>query len=143
MKIRINRDHILVISEPLVRFIGRTGTGSNEAKGLAFFPFIFVRREEFVLPWLINHERIHHKQQIETLFVGVMLLSVFEMLHARIVLRKDKMQSYLYTSAEQEAYINMHNPDYIQARAPWALFKYVKNKRNFTLTAPGVVSFLD
>ncbi len=143
MKVEVHRGYILVISEWFVRSIGRIGTGSNEAKGLALFPFIFVRSKEFVVPWVINHERIHHRQEIETLFIGVMLLSVFEVLYARIVLKKDRMQSYLYTAAEQEAYINMHNPDYMQARASWALFKYIKNKRNFTLTGPGIISFLD
>jgi len=133
----------LVVSEFLVRIIGRIGTGSNEAKGLAFFPFIFVRSEEFVLPWLIDHERIHHRQEIETLFIGIILLSLFEVLYARVVLRKNKMQSYLYTAAEQEAYLNMHDTTYLTKRSVGAFFKYITQKREFTLSGPGEITFID
>ncbi len=143
MKIKIQKGYVLVVSESLVRFVGRIGTGSTEAKGLAFFPFIFVRSEEFVVPWVIDHELIHHRQEIETLFIGVLLISSIEFWHARLFLKKNTMQSYLYTAAEQEAYLNMRNPDYLSERKLGALFHYVVTKRDFILTGPGEITFLD
>lgn len=143
MKVRLRRGYILIISESVVRIIGRIGTGSNEAKGLAFFPFIFVRSEEFDVPWVVDHERIHHRQEIETLFVGLAVLSLIEFVYARFVLKKNKMQSYLYTSAEQEAYLHMNNPNYLQERKIWALFKFVGHKRDFGVVGPGQIKLLD
>lgn len=143
MNVRVRRGYILIISEPLVRIIGRIGTGSSEAKGMAFFPFVFIRSKEFDVPWVVNHERIHHRQEIETLFVGLAVLSFVEFLYARFVLKKNNMQSYLYTAAEQEAYLNMNNHGYLQDRKPWTLLKFVTNKRDFEIVGPGQIQFLD
>ncbi len=143
MKVKLRKGYILIISEPLVRIIGRIGTGSSEAKGLAFFPFVFIRSEEFVVPWVVDHERIHHRQEVETLFVGVVVLSLIEFIYARFVLKKNKMQSYLYTAAEQEAYLSMHDHNYLQERKPWALLKFITHKRDFEIVGPGQIQFLD
>jgi hypothetical protein len=143
MKIGLRRGYILIISEPLVRIIGRIGTGSSEAKGMAFFPFVFIRSEEFDVPWVVDHERIHHRQEIETLFVGLAVLSLIEFLYARFVLKKNKMQSYLYTAAEQEAYLNMHDRNYLNERKSWALLKFIKHKRDFEVVGPGQIKLLD
>ncbi|CAN5683249.1 hypothetical protein BH11PAT2_BH11PAT2_03780 [soil metagenome] len=131
MKISFHKNHILVISPAIVRLAGQFTTGENYAKGMAFFPFLFVSDIQYAQPWLINHELIHFRQQLETLFVGHELLSLFERLYARIVLKKTKSERYLYAASEQEAYRNQNNPDYLKHRRLWSIFTYVRDKRDF------------
>jgi hypothetical protein len=110
---------------------GQFTTGENYAKGMAFFPFLFVSDIQYAEPWLINHELIHFRQQIETLFIGVVILSFLERLYARFVLKQTKLERYLYAASEQEAYRNQNDPDYLKHRSFWSVFNYVRNKRKF------------
>jgi len=67
----------IVESEALIKFVGYLSagvTGSKETKAGAFFPFVFVREERYATPIFINHERIHFRQQLETLFIGSWIL---------------------------------------------------------------------
>ena len=139
MKIKFNKGYLLIISKSLVYFFGFLAGVGNEAKGSAFFPFIFVKSEEFIQPWLITHERIHFRQQIETLFIGSFLIAIVERLYARIILGKTKFESYLWLSGEQEAYLNQSNDDYLKTRPLWHQFSYIKNKKKITLPSPGEV----
>lgn len=113
MKIIPKNLYILIISKNLVWFFGLLSGVSKRAKGSAFFPFIFVKSEELIQPWLIIHERIHFRQQLETLFIGSILLSIFEKLYAHFILKKSWFDSYLYSSGEQEAYLNQSNSEYL------------------------------
>jgi hypothetical protein len=139
MRIRVRKGYILVISEGLVNFQGFLGGVGKRAKGTAFFPFIFVRSEEFNTSWLITHEKIHFRQQLETLFIGSILLMICERLYARFFLNKTNFEAYLWGSGEQEAYLNQHNENYLKTRKLWAQFSYLKHKKSFTLGAPGEV----
>ena len=115
--------------------------GTSDALAVAAFPFLFARDESSLEPWLINHERIHFRQQIETLFFGLLLISFLERLYARIFLRKNREERYVYAAAEQEAYLNMNNPEYLKNRAVGSVFHYVRHKRNFRLIGPGKIEF--
>ena len=139
----MNTPYILVVAPRFVRIVGRFTTGTNDAKGLAVFPFIFVSKREFVQDWLITHELIHFRQAFETFFIGLPILSFFERLYARLVLKKNNMERYLYAASEQEAYLNMHNPEYLKTRRFGSLFYYVRHKRDFILTGPGELEFRD
>ncbi|MES2225642.1 MAG: hypothetical protein V4480_02420 [Patescibacteria group bacterium] len=144
MKVRFRKGYILLITPSLVRFLGTLTTGESYAKGFALFPFIGVTKEEFMQPWLINHELIHFRQSLELLFVGHMLLSFVERIYARFVLKMNKMERYLYAAAEQEAYRNQHDPEYLKNRKPWSVFWYVRNKREFTFGEKlGDIVYLD
>jgi hypothetical protein len=139
MKIIPKNGYILIISPTIVYFFGLLAGVAEKAKGSAFFPFIFIKSDEFVQPWLITHERIHFRQQIETLFVGSILLSILEKLYAHFILKKSWFDSYLWSSGEQEAYLNQSNPEYLKSRKFWSQFFYLKNKRRFVLGNPGEV----
>ena len=142
MKIQFKKGYILVVSEKLIYFIGYISGVGKTAKGGAFFPFIFVKSDEFAVNWLITHERIHFRQQLETLFIGFILISLFEKAYAYFILKKSWFDSYLWSSGEQEAYLNMYNNDYLQNRKPWAQFYYFRHKKNFILTGPGQIKFI-
>lgn len=143
MNIVIKKDYILIESEFLVKWNGWLMTGQKTAKAAALFPFLMIRSKDFTPQWLIDHELIHFRQQIETLFIGALLISLIERLYAGLFLGMNKFERNLYAAIEQEAYLNMHNPDYLQTRKWWSLFHYICNKRKFTLTGPGELKFLD
>ncbi len=81
--------------------------------GLAILPFIFVPdkrcKEDEVL---INHEKIHLRQQLELFFIG------FVILYFIALYRK----GYMGISFEKEAYQNQHNLNYLKTR-PWFSWK--------------------
>jgi hypothetical protein len=143
MRVRLRKGYVLVVSPWFVRIWGRVATGTSEAKGAAMFPFLFVRDEEYIQPWLINHERVHFRQQVETLFVGLPVISLIERLYARFVLKMSKEERYLYAASEQEAYLSMHNPSYLKERPFGTLFHYIRHKRRFHLIGPGEIELLD
>ena len=132
---------MLIISPRLVAFLGWFSGFSKTAKAVTVFPFIFVRSKEEMIPWLVNHEKIHIRQQIELLFIGAVLLHVVEVLYGLIVLRLTWYQAYLWTSIEQEAYRNQNNPNYLKNRKMFAQFYYLIHKRNFT-HKDGIVTYL-
>lgn len=143
MKIKFKKGYIQIEAPRFVTFLGRISTGSPHAKAAAFFPLIFIRDEQFAPAWLINHERIHFKQQVETLFVGTFLITLIEGLYARIILKKSKEDRYTYSAAEQEAYLNMHNLEYLKIRRWGSLFYYIGHKKAFKLVGPGGLQFLE
>lgn len=128
MKLRIEKGYISIISPKLTWLCGLWTGSPKLARVAAFFPFIIFRSEEEKIPQLINHEKIHFRQQIETVFVGIIIWSLLEMLYARLILRKSSKESYLYLSSEQEAYRNQHDLSYLENRSFWAQFRYVRDK---------------
>lgn len=93
--------------------------------GMTLYPFIFLKqkdlREDEVL---INHEKIHLKQQLE---LGIAFFYLFYGLEWLIKLLKYKNSYITYEnlSFEREAYQNEHNLDYIKNRKKWAFIKYM------------------
>lgn len=71
---------MIIVSEGLCKFFGFFTGFSKTAKAVTIFPFIFVRSETELIPWLINHERIHIRQQIELLLIGSIVLYIVEFL---------------------------------------------------------------
>jgi len=83
--------------------------------GLAIFPFIFIPREESKgVPKLINHERIHLRQQMELLFIGFIIWYFIELYR----------KGYRGVSFEKEAYQNQDNLDYLKNRKWFSFYKY-------------------
>ncbi len=132
---------MIIISAPLCSFFAWFSGYSKSAKAVTVFPFIFVRSKDYVTQWLLNHERIHIRQQIELLLIGSMILYIIEFLYAFLWLRYSWQESYLYTSAEQEAYRNQNDSEYLKQRNLWAQFKYLFNKKRF-IQKKGVITYL-
>lgn len=93
--------------------------------GIALFPFIFIRNpEDKKNNVLINHEKIHLRQQVEMLVVFFYLFYVVEYYYWLAKL-KNADQAYLRISFEREAYANERNPDYLSERPFWSFRKYL------------------
>ncbi len=133
---------MIIISARLCYLLAWFSGFSKTAKAVTVFPFIFVRSADEVCPWLITHERIHIRQQLELLLVGAFILHGIEIIFARLVLRKSWSQAYYWSSAEQDAYRNQHNAEYLKHRPLFAQFYYLVHKRVFT-HADGVVTYFD
>ena len=79
----------------------------------------------------INHEKIHTKQMIETLFIGFYIWYGLEYLIIRIFGHKDKQNDcYHEISLEEEAYNNDDNLEYLDNRKPFNWIKYIKINSN-------------
>ena len=135
MKFHYRYEAYIIESELLLRTLGYLSsgkTGARMAKAAAFFPFVFVRNGECVTPVFINHERIHHRQQIETLLIGSWILGIFEALYSGLFLKLDAENRYLYKATEQEAYRNQEDLTYLSQRQMFSFTLYLKDKRKLS-----------
>ena len=71
-----------------------------------------------------------YDSSIELLIIGAHLLYVIEYLYARYIKKFDKRQAYYYTATEQEAHRNAMNIHYLTERKPYAVFRYIRNKKH-------------
>lgn len=93
--------------------------------GLSFWPFIFIRdkrhRED---PVLINHERIHLRQQLELLVLPFYVLYITEWL-LRSLYYRDTYRAYKNISFEREAYAWEQQAEYLETRRPYSFLRYL------------------
>lgn len=82
-------------------------------------------------PLLLNHERIHLRQQAEMLILPFYIWYITEYL-IRLLIYKNKKQAYRNISFEREAYANEGDPDYLRHRKLWGFLKFM-NIVNWTL----------
>lgn len=95
-------------------------------RGLTLYPFVIIKngldRENKVL---VNHEKIHIRQQQELLILPFFILYFLEYL-VRLIQYKDKNVAYRNISFEREAYGNEDNLDYLSKRKFWSFCRYLK-----------------
>ena len=101
---------------------------SMRANGMALFPFLLVKYKS-PSKVLINHERIHFRQQIELLILPFYIWYILEYLTHRLR-GKSPNQAYRNISFEREAYENDENLEYLNNRKLWAFWKYLKSRRS-------------
>ena len=94
--------------------------------GIAIFPFVLLKSKQLkVNRVLINHEKIHLKQQLELLVIPFYLFYVAEFL-IRLIQYKNWHKAYLNISFEREAFTNEFNLDYLKQRPFWSFLKYLR-----------------
>jgi hypothetical protein len=130
--IKFKGTYFIIVSNTLVKHLGRLVSLGDNAMAITFWPFIIVRFDTKDRPNLIRHETIHIRQQIELFIIGAHLFYLFEYFYARFVKKLDKRQVYYYTATEQEAHRNASNIDYLKERKPYAVLKYIKNKKHLS-----------
>lgn len=92
--------------------------------GITIFPFMFLKYS--VLKGnaiLINHEKIHLRQQIELLVIPFFIIYTFEFLF-RLIQYKNWNLAYRNISFEREAYKNEKDLDYLKSRSFWMFLNY-------------------
>ena len=93
--------------------------------GITLYPFIFLKRKDLKHDAeLVNHEKIHLKQQKELLIIFFYLLYFIEWI-IKIIIYKNSNLAYKNISFEREAYINESNLYYLENRKFWAFLNYI------------------
>ena len=93
-------------------------------RAMALFPFVIVReKRDAGNAVLINHERIHLRQQMELLVLPFYLWYFTDYL-VKIVLYRDTSKAYRNIVFEREAYANEGNQHYLESRPAWRFLKY-------------------
>ena len=97
--------------------------------GLTLWPFIFLRDENLRKDHvLINHEKIHLRQQAELLLVFFYLWYLTEWI-IRLLWYGDSYKAYENISFEREAYACEGRTDYLDHRPPFRFLHYITAKR--------------
>ena len=93
-------------------------------RGITLFPFIFLlRKEDKRNAVLVNHEKIHIRQQLELLIVPFFIWYGIEFL-VRLLQFKNWSRAYRNISFEREAYAKEKDLDYLKRRPFWSFLKY-------------------
>lgn len=90
------------------------------ANAITLFPFIITKKLDVTL---LNHERIHLRQQFEMLIIPFYVWYVIEWF-----IRGANDKAYRNVSFERESYDNENNLDYLKKRNPYSWIKYLKKK---------------
>lgn len=106
---------MILVSDRAIRFFGKILGMGDGIRALAFFPFIIIPSTTIVDDELVNHERIHLRQQLE------MLVIPFYLWYLIALYRK----GYMGISFEKEAYANENNLTYLKKRRIFAFIKYM------------------
>ncbi len=100
---------------------------SKSFAAVTIFPFIILKRKEskddFVL---INHEKIHIRQQLELLWILFFIWFAIEYLF-RLIQYRNSYLAYKNISFEREAYAHEHDIDYLQNRSAYRFLKFLKS----------------
>ena len=88
---------------------------------ITIWPFV-ISRQKFN-PVVLNHEKIHIRQQQEMLVIGFYILYVYYWLKG-LWTYGDSQIAYHSIPFEQEAYANEHDEDYLNNRPFWAWRNY-------------------
>lgn len=91
--------------------------GNRKVSAMALWPFVIFRnREASEDLGIINHERIHHRQQIELLIFPYYFWYFIEYWTAMFRNGFRHFDAYMSVSFEQEAYAAQNIPDYLSHR---------------------------
>ena len=94
--------------------------------GLTIYPFVFLKHRRLKADMtLINHERIHLRQQLELLVIPFYIMYVTEFL-IRLLQYRGWKRAYRNISFERECYLNETNLDYLKTRKFWAFTNYFR-----------------
>lgn len=111
---------MIIVSPKMVNMFGRILNAGKTIRAIAFFPFIFLRYEKDLNDEvLINHEKIHIRQQME------MLVIPFHIWYLIALYRK----GYWNISFEGEAYDKETDLKYLKNRKWFSFRKYIKNEK--------------
>jgi len=95
------------------------------ATAMALFPFMLFKDERHKHEiFLINHEKIHFRQQIELLILPFYILYLFSYL-INLIRFRNHHHAYFNICFEKEAYANDQNLSYLQKRALYAWIKFI------------------
>src|SRR5688572_17772307 len=87
---------------------------NKRTAAMALYPFILVNPKKKMGAVLLNHERIHLRQELELLIIPFYMIYLTELV----------FKGYRNISFEREAYDNENNPNYLKHRKAYSWLKY-------------------
>lgn len=97
--------------------------------GMALWPFILIRdKRELDNHALLNHERIHHRQQLELLILPFYLLYALNYV-VNLIRYRNSAKAYLEIIFEREAYAMDADEHYLKHRRPYAWLRMFHMKQ--------------
>lgn len=95
------------------------------AAGMALFPFILVKSAFLTHDKaLLNHEKIHLRQQAELLVIPFYILYLTHYLF-NLIRYRNHHRAYREIAFEKEAYHQEQDPDYLSGRQAFSWWHYV------------------
>ena len=107
---------ILIVSKYLV---------PKSFRGLAVFPFVVLRErnaQDYLV--LMNHERIHLRQQIELLVLPFFVIYGLDYL-VKLIRYRNRNLAYRNVVFEREAFENENDLSYLKSRSYWRFMSYI------------------
>ncbi|WP_179335740.1 hypothetical protein [Winogradskyella costae] len=99
----------------------------NGYAGITIFPFVFLKTENLKRNTvLVNHEKIHLRQQVELFILPFYMMYTIEFLCRFIQYRKWDL-AYRNISFEREAYSHEKDLSYLKSRSFFNVFKFIRN----------------
>ncbi len=96
------------------------------ANGMAIFPFIIAKSSVLANnPVLINHEKIHLKQQIELLILPFYIIYLLQYVINLLIYRNHE-KAYLAIVFEKEAYAFDKDLNYLKNRPVFSWFSFFR-----------------
>ncbi|MBC7920946.1 MAG: hypothetical protein H7Z75_07610 [Ferruginibacter sp.] len=96
---------------------------------MALYPFILIKHPaDRRNPVLLNHELIHHRQQLELLILPFYAWYLLEYALKRIRYR-DHYTAYRNIRFEREAFHQEADLDYLRRRKIWAFLGFARSTR--------------
>lgn len=93
---------------------------------ITLWPFVVFRKAEKMSDFrIINHEKIHFRQQIELLVIPFYLIYILEFLFL-LILKRNWDSAYRSISFEKEAYLFEKDFGYLKGRKFFAMWRSVK-----------------
>ncbi len=96
----------------------------NKYIAITIWPVIFINKNYKNDEILVNHEKIHLKQQIELLWLPFFIWYFIEFF-IRLMQFRNWNKAYRNISFEREAYQNEYNPNYLLTRKRFEFLKYL------------------
>jgi len=109
----------MIIRTSLVRILS-----FGFASGMCLYPFVLIGKEIEITERLVNHEKIHLKQQLETLILPFYLWYFVEFIF-RILQYRNFEKAYRNISFEREAYYYESHIEYLNRRKNYAWTRFM------------------
>jgi len=94
-------------------------------RGMSVFPFVILRaRSDAQDSVLMNHEKIHLRQQSELLVLPFFVWYLADYM-VKLIRYRDKNKAYRNIIFEREAYANERDLSYLKSRSFWKFLKYL------------------
>lgn len=94
--------------------------------GITIFPFMFLKYKALKgNTVLVNHEKIHLRQQLEFLVIPFYIIYTLEFL-IRLIQYRNWYLAYRNISFEREAYKNEKDLNYLKSRSFYNVINYIR-----------------